>query len=85
MAKINRYLNIIKINSIWFSLSLLYIKTNIMKEYKIIKQPGTTVRKDKDFEDLLNSYGQMKWRVVNVFKHRGFLKAVIERDLENKE
>ena len=55
-----------------------------MKEYKVIKQPGTTARKDKDFEDLLNSYGKMKWRVVNVFKHRGFLKAVIERDLENK-
>ena len=55
-----------------------------MKEYKIIKQPGTTSRKDKDFEDLLNSYGKMKWRVVNIFKHRGFLKAVIERNLKEE-
>jgi len=56
-----------------------------MKEYKIIKQPGTAKRKDQDFEDLLNSYGKMKWRVINVFKHRGFLKAVIERDLKIEE
>ncbi|MEE9349400.1 MAG: DUF4177 domain-containing protein [Flavobacteriaceae bacterium] len=52
-----------------------------MKEYKIIKQPGTTVRKDNEFEDLLNSYAKMGWRVVNIFKHRGFLKALIERNL----
>ncbi len=55
-----------------------------MKEYKIIKQPGTTKRKDEDFEELLNSYGKMKWRVISVFKHRGFLKAVIERDLKHE-
>ena len=53
-----------------------------MKEYKMIKQPGTTVRKDQDFEDLLNSYAKMGWKVVNVFKHRGFLKAVIEREIK---
>lgn len=51
-----------------------------MKEYKLIKQPGTTKRKDKDFEDLLNSYASSGWRVINIFKHRGFLKACIERD-----
>lgn len=51
-----------------------------MKEYKLIKQIGTTVRKDQDFEDLLNSYANSGWRVINVFKHRGFLKAVIERE-----
>lgn len=55
-----------------------------MKEYKIIKQPGTAKRKDEDFEELLNSYGKMKWRVISVFKHRGFLKAVIERDLKHE-
>ncbi len=53
-----------------------------MKEYKIIKQPGTTKRKDKDFEDLINSYAKMGWRAVNVFKHRGFLKALIEREFK---
>ncbi len=51
-----------------------------MKEYKLIKQPGSTVRKDQDFEDLLNSYANSGWRVVNVLLHRGFLKAVLERD-----
>jgi hypothetical protein len=51
-----------------------------MKEYKIIKQPGTTVRKDQDFEDLLNSYANKGWRVVNILKHRGFMKALLERD-----
>lgn len=51
-----------------------------MKEYKIIKQPGTTVRKDQDFEDLLNSYAKSGWQVIDIIKHRGFLKAVIERD-----
>jgi len=51
-----------------------------MKEYKLIKQAGTTVRKDKDFEDLLNSYANNGWRVINILKHRGFLKALLERD-----
>lgn len=54
-----------------------------MKEYKIIKQPGTATRKDQDFEDLLNSYGKMGWRLINIFKHRGFLKAVLERELSD--
>ena len=51
-----------------------------MKEYKIIKQAGTAVRKDEEFEALLNSYAKMGWRVISTFKQRGFLKAVIERD-----
>ena len=51
-----------------------------MKKYKLIKQPGTTVRKDQDFEDLLNSYAESGWKVINIFKHRGFLKALIEKD-----
>jgi hypothetical protein len=55
-----------------------------MKEYKVIKQPGTTVRKDQDFEDLLNSYAKMGWKVISIFKHRGFLKAVIERKIKKK-
>ena len=54
----------------------------MMKEYKLIKQAGTTKRKDKDFEDLLNSYANSGWRVVNIFKHRGFLKALLEREKE---
>ncbi len=53
-----------------------------MKEYKLIKQAGTATRKDKDFEDLLNSYANNGWRVINILKHRGFLKALIERDKE---
>lgn len=53
-----------------------------MKEYKIIKQPGTAKRRDQDFEDLLNSYGKMNWRIVNIFKHRGFLKALLEREIK---
>ena len=55
-----------------------------MKEYKIIRQPGTAKRKDQDFEDLLNSYAKMGWEVINVIKHRGFLKAVIERNLKEE-
>jgi len=55
-----------------------------MKEYKIIRQPGTAKRKDQDFEDLLNSYAKMGWKVINILKHRGFLKAVIERDLKEE-
>lgn len=51
-----------------------------MKEYKLIKQPGTTVRKDQDFEDLLNSYANSGWHVISMMKHRGFLKALIERE-----
>ncbi len=51
-----------------------------MKEYKIIKQAGTTVRRDQDFEDLLNSYAKSGWQVKEIFKHRGFLKALLERD-----
>lgn len=52
----------------------------MMKEYKIIKQAGTTIRKDQDFEDLLNSYAKLGWRVIEIFKHRSFLKALLERE-----
>jgi hypothetical protein len=51
-----------------------------MKEYKFIKQKGTPIKKDEDFEDLLNSYAKTGWKVVNTFVHRGVVKAVIERD-----
>ena len=65
---------------VFLYLQLIRILEN-MKEYKLIKQPGTAKRRDQDFEDLLNSYAKMGWKVINVLKHRGFLKAVIERDL----
>ena len=55
-----------------------------MKEYKLIKQPGTAKRTDQDFEDLLNSYAKMGWKVINVFRGKGFLKAVIERELKEE-
>ena len=50
-----------------------------MKEYKIIKQTGTAVKSQQDFEDLINSYSIMGWKLINMFTHRGILKAVIER------
>ncbi|HFS68231.1 MAG TPA: DUF4177 domain-containing protein [Flavobacteriia bacterium] len=53
-----------------------------MKEYKLVKQAGTATRRDKDFEDLLNSYAINGWRVINILKHRGFLKALLEREKE---
>ena len=56
-----------------------------MKEYKIIKQAGTAIRKDDEFEDLLNSYAKMGWKVISIFKQRGFLKAVIEREVVSTE
>jgi len=51
-----------------------------MKEYKIIKQTGTAVKSQQNFEDLINSYAKMDWRLINMCAHRGILKAVIERD-----
>jgi hypothetical protein len=51
-----------------------------MKEYKFIKQKSTPIKKDVDFEDLLNSYAKTGWRVVNSFVHRGVVKAILERD-----
>ncbi|WP_083265090.1 DUF4177 domain-containing protein [Urechidicola croceus] len=51
-----------------------------MKEYKLIRQKGTPIKKDEDFEDLLNSYAKTGWRVINVFNHRAVIKAVLERD-----
>jgi len=51
-----------------------------MKEYKIIKQAGTAVRKDDEFENLLNSYAKSGWRAIQIFKQRGYLKALLERD-----
>jgi len=51
-----------------------------MKEYKFIKQKSTPIKKDVDFEELLNSYGKTGWRVVNSFVHRGVVKAILERN-----
>lgn len=51
-----------------------------MKEYKLIRQKGTPIKKDADFEALLNSYSKTGWSIVNVFNHRGILKAVLERE-----
>lgn len=51
-----------------------------MKEYKFIKQKGTPIKKDEDFEDLLNSYAKTGWSVINTFVHRGTVKAILERD-----
>ncbi len=51
-----------------------------MKEYKFIKQKGTPIKKDEDFEELLNSYAKTGWIVLNTFVHRGVVKAVLERD-----
>lgn len=56
-----------------------------MKEYKIIKQTGTAVKSQQNFEDLINSYAKMNWTVVNMFAHRGILKALIERDKKEEE
>ena len=51
-----------------------------MKEYKFIKQKSTPIKKDSDFEDLLNSYAKTGWCVINTFVHRGVVKAVLERE-----
>lgn len=51
-----------------------------MKEYKLIRQKATPIKKDEDFEALLNSYAKTNWEVINVFNHRGVIKAVLERE-----
>lgn len=51
-----------------------------MNEYKLIRQKATTIKKDEDFEALLNSYAKTGWSVINVFNHRGIIKAVLQRD-----
>lgn len=51
-----------------------------MKEYKLIRQKGTAIKKDEDFQDLLNSYAKTGWRVINIINHRTILKALLERD-----
>ncbi|HIP47587.1 MAG TPA: DUF4177 domain-containing protein [Lutibacter sp.] len=51
-----------------------------MKEYKFIHQKLTPIKRDADFEDLINSYAKMGWRVVNTFVHRGIVKAILERE-----
>lgn len=51
-----------------------------MKEYKFIRQKPTAIKKDEDFEALLNSYAKTGWSVVNIINHRGTLKAVLERN-----
>ena len=53
-----------------------------MKEYKFIHQKLTPIRRDADFEALLNSYAKTGWRVVNIVVHRGVLKALLEREKE---
>ena len=35
-----------------------------MKEYKIIKQTGTAVKSQQNFEDLVNSYAKMDWKLA---------------------
>lgn len=55
-----------------------------MKEYKIIKQTGTAMKSQQDFEDLINSYAIMHWKVINVFPHRGLIKAVLVREKKEK-
>lgn len=56
-----------------------------MKEYKIIKQTGTAIKSQQNFEDLINSYAKMDWKVINMFTHRGILKALIEREKKTEE
>lgn len=56
-----------------------------MKEYKIIKQTGTAVKSQQDFEDLINSYAKMRWELVNCFVHRGIIKAVLVREKEEQQ
>ncbi|MDG1806037.1 DUF4177 domain-containing protein [Flavicella sp.] len=56
-----------------------------MKEYKFIKQKSTPIKKDTDFENLLNSYAKTGWRVVNSFVHRGVVKAILERDKDETQ
>ncbi len=51
-----------------------------MKEYKFIHQKLTLVKSDADFEDLLNSYAKTGWIVINVFVHKGVVKAILERE-----
>jgi hypothetical protein len=60
-------------------------QVDTMKEYKIIKQTGTAVKSQQNFEDLINSYAKMNWTVINMFTHRGILKALIERDKKEEE
>ncbi len=55
-----------------------------MKEYKIIKQTGTTIKSQQDFEDLINSYAKMRWEVLNAFSHRGIIQALLVREKEEK-
>ena len=51
-----------------------------MKEYKLIRQKATPIKKDEDFEALLNSYAKTGWSVINIFNHRGVIKALLVRD-----
>jgi hypothetical protein len=53
-----------------------------MKEYKFIHQKMTPIKRDSDFEDLLNSYAKTGWRVINVVVHRGIIKAILERKIK---
>ena len=53
-----------------------------MKEYKFIHQKLTPIRKDQDYEDLLNSYAKMGWVVKSTFVHRGTIKSILERKIK---
>lgn len=53
-----------------------------MKEYKFIHQKMTPIKRDKDFEELLNSYAKTGWKVKNAFVHRGVVKAILERKVK---
>ncbi|MGB0836831.1 MAG: DUF4177 domain-containing protein [Flavobacteriaceae bacterium] len=55
-----------------------------MKEYKFIKQKPTAIKRDHDFEELLNSYAKTGWQVLEVFVHRGNIKAVLEREKQEE-
>ena len=59
---------------------MLLSKRIRMKEYKFISQKRTPIKKDEDFEELLNSYAKTGWQVLNTFVHRGVVKAILERE-----
>ncbi len=56
------------------------IKTDRMKEYKVIKKGFW--KKDHDFEDILNQYAREGWKVSSALGngHGDFSKVILERD-----
>ena len=61
-------------------LYLNVIKTDRMKEYKVIKKGFW--KKDHDFEDILNQYAREGWKVSSALGngHGDFSKVILERD-----